>query len=260
MLIFQSLLLLFYCFVNIEAASCPDAVLISPCACKLTGNQVDLTCTGILSLQSLSDIFGRTFPTTDMHSIIITESQLGPLPNDVFKGKSFETIKFSNNQLTSFVNPTIFSSSKARLTSLILDQDADDWTFNFANVQGFDLLTSMQIIGYNLLLSGTLSSTSLTELQIQSDLITSLPAFGSLPNLSLLDLDGNTIESLPVNTFSGMNSLTEVYIGHNKLVSLPAGTVTLTSPAITIVDLSSNLIEEFSAGWITGCIIRSTNN
>ena len=246
-------LVLFYCFVvNVDAAACPDAVLISPCVCKLTGDQVDMTCAGLLSLQSLSDIFGRTFPTTDMHSIIISGSKLGPLPSDVFKGKSFEMIQFTDNQLTSFDNPSIFSSSKTRLTSLILNQDADDWTFNFANVQGFDLLTSMQITGYNLLLSGTLSSTSLTQLFIQSDLITTLPSFGSLPNLSLLDLDGNTIETLPTNSFTGVNSLTEVYLGHNKLVSLPTGTLTLTSPAVLIVDLSSNLIDSFSTGWITG--------
>ena len=246
-------LVLFYCFVvNVDAAACPDAVLISPCVCKLTGDQVDMTCAGLLSLQSLSDIFGRTFPTTDMHSIIISGSKLGPLPSDVFKGKSFEMIQFTDNQLTSFDNPSIFSSSKTRLTSLILNQDADDWTFNFANVQGFDLLMSMQITGYNLLLSGTLSSTSLTQLFIQSDLITTLPSFGSLPNLSLLDLDGNTIETLPTNSFTGVNSLTEVYLGHNKLVSLPTGTLTLTSPAVSIVDLSSNLIDSFSTGWITG--------
>ena len=238
---------------SVKAVACPDSFLITPCVCTLTGSQLDMTCAGLTTLKSLTDIFARAFPTNDMHSIVISGSQLGPLPNDVFNGKSFEIIDFSNNRLTSFVNSGIFSSSQSRLTSLTVKQDTDDWTFNVANVQSCNLLAELELSGYRMTLQGTLSSTSLTSLTLRSDLQTSLPTLGALPALSILNLDGSTIDNLVGNTFSTLTKLAELYLGHNKIISLSTGLLSLTGPT-TLVDLSSNLIENMvqQAGWITG--------
>lgn len=234
-----------------RAVACPDSFLITPCICTVNGDQLDMTCSGLTSLKSLTDIFARAFPTNTLHSISVSGSQLGPLPNDVFNGKSFEIINFLNNRLTSFVNTRIFSSSQSRLASLTVRQDTDDWTFDFANVQGYNLLSELELSGYNMVLAGTLSSSSLVSLTIRSDLLTTVPSLGSLPVLSLLNLDGASIDSLGGNSFSTLNSLSELYLGHNKLKSLVTGTLSLTGP-VTLVDLSSNLIDTIQPGWITG--------
>lgn len=236
---------------NGRAIACPDSFLITPCVCILNGQQIDMTCAGLTSLRSLTDIFTRTFPTNVLHSIVIQSSTLGPLPNDVFNGKSFEIISFSNNRFTSFDNTGILSSSKSTLRSLTVRQDADDWTFSFANLQGYNLLTSLELSGYSMVLSGTLSSTSLTSLTLRSDLLVALPPLGTLPALALLNLDGSFIASLSGNSFSSLASLSQLYLGHNKIVSLSTGALSLTS-GITQVDLSSNLIESVQPNWITG--------
>ena len=236
---------------SFKAVACPDSFLITPCVCTLTVDQLDMSCSGLTSLQSLTDIFNRAFPTNDFRSIVISSSTLGPLPTNVFNGKSFETITFNNNRLTSFANTGIFSSSQTRLTSLAVRQDTDDWTFNFANVQGYSLLSELDLSGYKMVLSGTLSSTSLVSLTLRSDLLSAIPPLGSLPGLQILNLDGSTLSSLSGNTFSTLSNLVELYLGHNKLVSLPTGALSLTG-TLTQVDLSSNLIDSVQPGWITG--------
>lgn len=257
---FPFLLVLFICgftakgmAFSVRAVACPDSFLITPCVCTLTDNQIDLTCAGLTSLKSLTDIFSRAFPTNDLHSIVISGSQLGPLPNDVFNGKSFEIVSFLNNRLTSFDNSGIFSSSQSRLTSLTVRQDTDDWFFNVANVQGYNLLLELELSGYKMTLQGTLSSSSLTSLTLRSDLLANLPSLGALPALSILNLDGSYIDNLDGNTFSTLTSLSELYLGHNKLIALSTGSLSLAGPT-TLVDLSSNLIENLvqQAGWITG--------
>ncbi|XP_057366749.1 oplophorus-luciferin 2-monooxygenase non-catalytic subunit-like [Daphnia carinata] len=236
---------------NGRAIACPDSFLITPCVCTLNGQQIDMTCAGLTSLKSLTDIFARTFPTNVLHSIVIQSSTLGPLPNNVFNGKSFEIISFLNNRLTSFDNTGILSSSSSTLRSLTVRQDTDDWTFNFANVQGYNLLTSLELSGYSMVLSGTLSSSSLTSLTLRSDFLAALPPLGSLPALTLLNLDGSVITTLAGNSFASFASLSELYLGHNKIESLTSGLMSLAG-SITQVDLSSNLIDTVQPNWITG--------
>lgn len=234
-----------------KVAACPDSVLISPCVCILDGQNVNMTCTGLSSLQALSDIFARTFPTNELHSIVITGSRLDVMPSDVFKGKSFQVVSFLDNPMASFPNPGVFSSSAARLTSLTIDQDTETWAFNLANVQGYNALTFLRLTGYNMMPSGTLSSTVLNTLILRSDLINSVSALGSLPALSILSLDGSAIVNVPANSFSTLSSLTQLYLGHNKIVTLGTGALVV-SNRMTVVDLSSNLISGVNPGWITG--------
>lgn len=236
---------------GVKAVTCPDSFLITPCVCTANGDLLDMTCAGLTSLKSLTDIFARAFPSNSLHSISISGSQLGPLPNDVFNGKSFKIVSFLNNRYTSFDNAGIFTSSKSRLTSLTVRQDTDNWNFNYAILDGCTVLTELELSGYDMVLVGTLSSSSLASLTLRSDLLSALPSLGALPALSIFNLDGSTLASLDGNTFSSLNSLSELYLGHNKLESVAAGALSLSGPA-TLIDLSSNLIDTFQPGWITG--------
>lgn len=234
-----------------KAIACPDAFLIAPCTCTVSGDQVDLSCSSLTSLQSLSDIFGRTFPTNTLHSIIISGSRLGPLPDDVFRGKSFEIINFLNNRYTSFDTTGIFSSSNGRLKSLTVRQDTDSWNFQLSAIGQFTVLTDLELSGYNMALLGTVTSQTLVSLTLRSDLFALIPSLGALPSLQVLNLDGSAIASVNLNLFSGFTNLRELYLGHNKLTSMPAGTLGLSNSIVT-VDLSSNLIDQVESGWISG--------
>lgn len=252
--IFLAFLLLFFkadARAQNRAIACPDSFLITPCTCTVSGDQVDMVCASLTSLQSLTDIFARTFPTNTLHSIEISRSTLGPLPNDVFKGKSFEVISFLNNRLTSFDNTGIFSSSNGRLTSLTVRQDTDNWNFQLSAIGQLTALTDLELSGYNMALLGSMTSQTLLSLTLRSDLLTAVPSFGALPSLQILNLDGSAIASLPSNLFNSFPSLKELYLGHNKLTSVPAGTLALSSGVATI-DLSSNLIDDVQPGWISG--------
>ena len=252
--IFLALLLLFFktdARANSRAVACPDSFLITPCTCTVSGDQIDMTCASLTSLKSLTDIFARTFPTNTLHSIQISGSSLGPLPNDVFQGKSFEIISLISNRYTSFDNTGIFSSSNGRLTSLTVRQDTDNWNFQLSAVSQFTALTDLELSGYNMALLGTITSQTLLSLTLRSDLLTAVPSIGALPSLQILNLDGSAIASLPSNMFNSFANLRELYLGHNKLTSVSAGTLALSS-SITAVDLSSNLINDVQPGWISG--------
>ena len=235
------------------AVQCPSSVLISPCNCSVESGQfLQLKCSGIDSVKSLSDIFSRKFPANDFQRIDITDSQLGPLPNDVFNGKSFAIIRFSANRRTSFENAKIFSSSKARLTSLTIDQDTDEWSFNAANIVDFKALSHLEVSGYDMQLVGSLANPALKTLVLRSYLMSSLPALGKLPSLQTLDLDGNVLAQLSANYFAALPTVTSVYLGHNKLVALGSSTLAF-SGSMSLIDLSSNIIDTIEKGWITGC-------
>lgn len=238
-------------------SQCPSSFLITPCSCSLKEGQLpDLTCNGISNLRSLSDIFSRKFPTNEFHEIVVSGSRLGPLPNNVFQDKSFQVIRFSMNRLTSFSNKRIFSSSQSRLTNLIVIQETDQWTFDFDNIANFDKLSNLQLIGDEMKLTGTVRSSSLESLNLVSYSMTEFPRLGDLPSLQNLDLDANAIATLPPNLFASMPKLANLYLGHNKLVSLGSSALALTN-TITTVDLSGNLINSLQKGWITGNTCKS---
>ena len=71
--------------------------------------------------------------------------------------------------------------------------------------------------------------TSLTELDLRGNQLTSLPAeIGQLTSLTYLNLGGNQLTSLPAE-IGQLTSLTELYLSDNQLTSLPAEIGQLTS-------------------------------
>lgn len=240
------------CSLSRTYSLCPSSLLISPCSCSLKDGQLpSMACNDISSLKSLSDIFSAKFPTNELNEIVISDSQLGPLPNDVFRGKSFRTVYFSMNRHTSFKNKNIFSSSQQQLTNLTIIQETDSWTFDFENVAGLSKLSYLKLIGDDVRFTGTMKSPTLEALTLVSYSLKEFPKLGDLPSLQTLDLDANAIAAVPANAFASMPKLTNLYLGHNKLVSLGSSALVFTS-AMTTVDLSGNLISTLQVGWISG--------
>ena len=245
---------------SLRAVQCPDSFLITPCVCSLSNNLLNLTCSDLPTLKTLVDIFGRTFPTNELHRLTVTRSQLGSLPNDIFNGKSFEIIEFINNQVVSFENSQIFVSSKARLKTLKIVHDSDNWSMSLNNFAGFNVLEYLEVGGYAGVLTGGLSDLpALTELILRTEKITSLPSLASLPALEVLDFDGSTLQSLPSGSFSNVPTVKSLYLGHNKIAEIVSGNIALGGP-LEVVDLSANLITSVQTNPITGESYCTHNN
>jgi len=245
---------------SLRAVQCPESFLITPCVCSLSNNLLNLTCSDLPTLKTLIDIFGRTFPTNELHRLTVTRSQLGSLPNDIFNGKSFEIIEFINNQVVSFENSQIFVSSKARLKALKIVHDSDNWSMSLNNFAGFNMLEYLEVGGYAGVLTGGLSDLpALAELILRTEKITSLPSLASLPALKLLDFDGSTLQSLPSGSFSNVPTVKSLYLGHNKIAEIVSGNIALAGP-LEVVDLSANLITSVQANPITGMSSSTTLN
>lgn len=235
------------------AVQCPDSFLIDPCTCKVEPEGPHLFCDYLPSLKSLTDIFSRRFPSGDaLHQLTLTRSKLAPLPNDVFHGKSFQIIELSANRYISFDESKILSSSQKTLRSLSIDQDTEDWNFNFANVANFAALTDLRVSGYNLKFIGSASKMPiLTGLSLKSYLMMAPPQLADLPALQALDLDGNTIQTLSQHDFASVPSLKQVFLGHNKLVKINTSSIALHGP-MQVIDLSSNMIDDIQPDSISG--------
>jgi len=243
---------LFFCSLSVALTKCPPSYIIAPCTCSQESNELpDLACYGISSVRSLSDIFANKFPTDQFRQIVITESQLGLLPNDVFKGKSFRDIQFSSNRKTSFKDKAIFSSSQSTLTRLSIVQETDKWQFNADNVANFNQLNYLEISGDEMELTGTLNNPALESLVLRSFTMTKIPKLGKLPALLSFDMDGDAIASLSAESFVSMPKLMNLYLGHNKLVSLDVHSLELPNSIIK-VDLSGNIIATVQKDWMTG--------
>ena len=95
--------------------------------------------------------------------------------------------------------------------------------------------------------------TSLTELLLNDNSLTTLPAglFYPLSALTTLDLSGQSISSLQTNDFDGLTSLTELLLDDNSLTTLPAGLFYPLS-ALTTLDLSGQSISSLQTNDFDG--------
>ena len=105
--------------------------------------------------------------------------------------------------------------------------------------------------GYDCELTGQLSGLpSLTELVLRTERMTQAPVLPDLPELQLIDLDGNTITTLASGWLARAPSVRRVYLGHNKVSTVAADAVVLAD--IEVLDLSANLIQTVQVDAIQG--------
>ena len=144
LLLLVSMPFLMVCGRAAVVQQCPPSFLISPCVCSLSDGLAAVTCSGLTSLQSLVDVFQRSFPTDELDRVTVSGSQLAPLPDNVFGTKSFRSVEFSANRGLSVVNERVLEASRARLETLVVRHDSDGWSFSLNNVAGFAALRSLQ--------------------------------------------------------------------------------------------------------------------
>ncbi|GMR61025.1 hypothetical protein PMAYCL1PPCAC_31220, partial [Pristionchus mayeri] len=83
---------------------------------------------------------------------------------------------------------------------------------------------------------------SLEELHLANNMLTSVPLLRSLPNLVILNLNGNSINDLPEGSFDGLPKLRQLRVRSNKICSLSANSLGETKSSLELLDLGRNCL------------------
>ena len=92
--------------------------------------------------------------------------------------------------------------------------------------------------------------------------LTKVPAeMSTFPSLSLIELVGNNIKSLPFNAFNLPTTKNiDIFIGNNRIDSVATGAFNIPSAKNVLVALNANKLKSFSASALKGESITAVMN
>ncbi|XP_026218230.1 leucine-rich repeat-containing G-protein coupled receptor 5 isoform X2 [Anabas testudineus] len=161
------------------------------------------------------------------------------IPEHAFTGNpSLITIFFYNNPIQSVGRSAFQNLPELRTLSL---NGAADLT-EFPDLTGTKSLESLTITGARITSLPSSVCEQLPNLQLLDlsyNLIQTLPSFSGCESIQKIDLHHNKIEELLENTFHGLMSLRSVDLSWNHLLSVKQNSFSAL-PALTKLDLSSN--------------------
>ncbi|KAG7157571.1 oplophorus-luciferin 2-monooxygenase non-catalytic subunit-like [Homarus americanus] len=181
--------------------ACPNAEDISPCTCMLYDNEyIDVDCSLVKDEEELRHVFEASFPTTAIRTFFMYHNQnVQQLRNGVFGDATFVNLVMENNALemveeevfTKSLDVSIHSSFKRnKLSDIPLDT--------------LPLYTSLEYI------------------DLSENLLAGSPALSS-PTIRHLDLHGNALGDLPVDTLIGIPKLTHFFASNLELTDIHPG-------------------------------------
>ncbi|CAL1289108.1 unnamed protein product [Larinioides sclopetarius] len=228
---------------------CPNQENIAPCTCKNMGDDPMMMCSNITSAEELIGPIKGT-ETFKMFSLVVINSALLYIPGTVFANTVFERIRFANSQIMSLSDGDLAFVGLEDHLEEIRASDARyitqwDWS-QLKNLRRLKLIDIVDIAMYSVDQEMP-ALKSLTSLGISKAEISFVhpSAFSKLenlfrlslanneitemsrtmlpdpaPELFVIDLSGNKLESLPNDMFTNMPNLKEVEINNNKLITL----------------------------------------
>ncbi|KAB7494603.1 Oplophorus-luciferin 2-monooxygenase non-catalytic subunit [Armadillidium nasatum] len=205
---------------------CPDEAVIYPCTC--TELEKFLNCSDVNSLTELKQLLNdASFPSTkfDKFSYYPASPSIEQrvLLDNTFGSLSFERMMFGDSGLVK-VEANALSGSESTLLVLHFDNNNNLQDVPYQEIlANFPQLTTLLTIKGSITEIPTLKSTSLTLLDLNTNLISVLQydTFQNLPKLKTLDLAYNKIETIgPRGWLFSTNSY--VYVDHNNLQSVSA--------------------------------------
>ncbi|KAK9889908.1 hypothetical protein WA026_008714 [Henosepilachna vigintioctopunctata] len=119
-----------------------------------------------------------------------------------------------------------------------------------------DELSSLSFTHCEFVIPPNIQSVDLEELAIKHSKLQVIPKFEDLPSLSILHLDGNKIKTIQDDTFSALDSLEEVYLGHNQISAI-SPKLFINNTQLSILDLSNNLLSHFGLEGTTNLEVLS---
>lgn len=88
---------------------------------------------------------------------------------------------------------------------------------------------------------------SLEELSLLNNSLTTVPLFGNMSRLTTLNLYGNKLKDIPEGAFAGLKKLRFLRIEKNEICSLSSNALTEIKPRIELLDLSGNCFKSIPA-------------
>ncbi|XP_030576046.1 leucine-rich repeat-containing G-protein coupled receptor 5 [Archocentrus centrarchus] len=161
------------------------------------------------------------------------------IPEHAFTGNPFlNTIFFYDNPIQSVGRSAFQNLPELRMLSL---NGAADLT-NFPDLTGTKSLESLTITGARITSLPSSVCEQLPNLQLLDlsyNQIQTLPSFSGCESIRKIDLHHNEVEELEENTFAGLLSLRSLDLSWNRLKSVKPNSFSAL-PALTKLDLSSN--------------------
>uniref|UniRef100_A0AAZ3QVB2 G-protein coupled receptors family 1 profile domain-containing protein n=1 Tax=Oncorhynchus tshawytscha TaxID=74940 RepID=A0AAZ3QVB2_ONCTS len=205
-----------------------------------------------LALNRITHIPDRAF--TNLSSLVVlhlNNNRIRTLGTQCFDGlHSLETLFFYDNPIQ-FVGQSAFQHLP-ELRTLSLNGAAE--ITEFPDLTGTKSLESLTITGARITSLPTTVCDQLPNLQVLDlsyNMIQSLPSFRGCEKIQKIDLHHNEIEELQADTFQGLTSLRSLDLAWNKLSSLnPLSFSSL--PALIKLDLTSNRLSYLPVSGLHG--------
>lgn len=230
---------------------CPDAESLAPCRCDPCARSIN--CSAVESFEQLFDIFHRTtFPNPSFESFFLVSSLMGrhkwTSRSDSFLANTFGEATFTSIRVESMatlktVEAGAFLGSETTLKSLIFAWNSVLLHFPFTELEKMETLQKLTVSGSMLnSLPVFPHIPKLADLFLDNNLISSLSpnTFTALSSLMYLDLGYNSLLALNKDSlhFSAPDLI--VYLDGNTLESIDDQTFSGKQPIL--VDVSCNVL------------------
>lgn len=230
-----------------RADPCPSADLIAPCECweeeELPG-VASLMCEEVDGAHALDTVFLQDFPNPNLMSLTVARSNLGHLPQDIFHGKTFQSVRLTGGGVSSLA-PAALDNSRETLTQFFVN-DNQLTNFSLQDLHLFPHVNALYLSNNQLLsidaLVGMPEQATLSAFFVSQNYLTSLhpDVFKSVPGIGSLRLDNNRLTHLSPRLFYPLYQLQVLTLYDNTLLQLGTGDLWFSTPILRSLDLRNN--------------------
>nr|XP_027214341.1 leucine-rich repeat-containing protein 15-like [Penaeus vannamei] len=177
-------------------------------------------------------------------SLTVARSNLGHLPQDIFHGKTFQSVRLTGGGVSSLA-PAALDNSRETLTQFFVN-DNQLTNFSLQDLHLFPHVNALYLSNNQLLsidaLVGMPEQATLSAFFVSQNYLTSLhpDVFKSVPGIGSLRLDNNRLTHLSPRLFYPLYQLQVLTLYDNTLLQLGTGDLWFSTPILRSLDLRNN--------------------
>lgn len=183
-------------------AGCPIVEDISPCICSFYNHEyLDIDCSLVEDEDQLRQVFLADFPSTAFRSFNMENNQkVRILEDGVFSDVTFINVFIIQGVLEEMGEATLIGSAGTLVTVSLTKNSISNLPYGTMN-----------------------SYTAMEYLDLSENLLGELPPLSS-PSIKVLNIHGNSLGNLPVDTLHGLTNLTQFIAYNIELTEITPGT------------------------------------
>lgn len=180
-----------------------------------------------------------------LSKLIAFKNKMSKLPDAIGECEALSEVNFFNNKLIKV------PAKMADLTNLDDLNVAGNKLKTLCKTDNWGKLTRLAIMWNTMVMLPSFAPmTSLEQLQMNNNMLSSFPDMGAMPALTLLDANTNMMEAMP-ETIGQMTSLTNINLRGNAISMVPTGLGEL--KALDTLNLGKNKIAELPS-QLSNCV------